>query len=123
MQDLIKETFSWDLGSDRKLLEALERFSGSIRERSLHLLAEVDNLNSDSVDLECNFRNSINEFLSLADTQFIENVRAAMTICLFLWYLQEIFHLHQIIAMLKLSKHLKRLSNAFSYLNCSTACV
>jgi hypothetical protein len=100
MQDLIKETPSWDLGSDRKLLEALERFSGSIREKSLNLLEEVDNLNSDSVDLECKFRNSFNEFLSLADTQFIENVRAAMTIYLFLWYLQEIFYLHQIIAVI-----------------------
>jgi hypothetical protein len=100
MQDLINETHSWDLGSDRKLLEALERFSGSIREKSLHLLAEVDNLNSDSVDLECNFRNSFNEFLSLADTQFIENVRAAMTVYLYLWCLQEIFYLHHIIAVI-----------------------
>jgi hypothetical protein len=102
MQDLIKETQSWDLGSDRKLLEALERFSGSIREKSLNLLAEVDNLNSDSVDLECNFRNSFNEFLSLADTQFIENVSAiaTMTVYLFVWYLQELFYLHQIIAVI-----------------------
>lgn len=80
----MKETHNWNLASDRKLLKALESFSGSIREKSSLLLEEVDNLNSDSVELECSFRNTLNEFLSLADTQFIENVRATATIHLFL---------------------------------------
>lgn len=79
MQDLVKETHNWNLASDRKLLKALESFSGSIREKSSLLLEEVDNLNSDSVELECSIRNTLNEFLSLADTQFIENVRATAT--------------------------------------------
>lgn len=79
MQDLVNETHSWNLGSSRKLLEALEHFSGSIQKKSLHMLDEVDNLNSDALELECNFRNTFNEFLSLADTQFIENVRAIAT--------------------------------------------
>lgn len=71
---LLQETKSWDLGSDEKLLNALIRFSGHICEKSKSLQAAVDDLNSDSVEVECNLRNTFNEFLSLADTQFIENV-------------------------------------------------
>lgn len=72
---LLQEVNSWDLGSDQKLLDALIRFSGHICEKSKSLQAEVDDLNSDSVEVGCKLRNTFNEFLSLADTQFIENVR------------------------------------------------
>ena len=80
MEELLNETNAWSLTSDKKLLKALETFSESIQKKSLHLLAEVDDLNSDAVELECSFHNTFNEFLSLADTQFIENVRAITVI-------------------------------------------
>ena len=125
MQDLVKEPHKWNLASDRKLFKALESFSGSIREKSSLLLEEVDNLNSDSVELECSFRNTLNEFLSLADTQFIENVRATVTTHLVLGNLKFCYIRTKLLLALSstqlIPKCLKRLFNAFSLLHCFTA--
>ena len=74
-EELLKEVSCWDLASDAKLLEALNRFSTSITQKSKILLDTIDNLHFNTVEAECDLRNTFNEFLTLADTQFIENVR------------------------------------------------
>lgn len=74
-EELLNEVSCWDLSSDAKLLKALNRFSTSICQKSKALLDTVDNLHYDMVEAECDLRNTFNEFLTLADTQFIENVR------------------------------------------------
>lgn len=74
--ELHKETASWNLGSDQKLLSALQTFSSSLGEKTKVLIEKVDSLNSDAVEVECRLRNTFNDFLMLADTQFIENVSA-----------------------------------------------
>ena len=73
--ELSKEVSCWDLASDAKLLAALNRFSTSICQKSKALLDTVDNLHYNTIEAECDLRNTFNEFLTLADTQFIENVR------------------------------------------------
>jgi WASH complex subunit FAM21 len=72
--ELLKETSSWNLGSDQKLLAALQTFSSSLGEKTKTLIGRVDDLNSDASEVECKLRNTFNDFLMLADTQFIENV-------------------------------------------------
>ena len=74
-EELLNEVSCWDLSSDAKLLEALNRFSTSICQKSKAFRDTVDNLHYNTVEAECNLRNTFNEFLTLADTQFIENVR------------------------------------------------
>ena len=73
--ELLREADSWNLGSDEKLLEALKRFSASVNDKTQSLIGRVDSLTSETVQVECHLRNTFNEFLILADTQFIENVR------------------------------------------------
>jgi WASH complex subunit FAM21 len=72
--ELITETEKWNLRSDEKLLESLKLFSDNLNKRASLLVQNLDNLNYETVDAECNLRNTFNEFLMLADTQFIENV-------------------------------------------------
>ena len=73
--ELLKEADCWNLRSDEKLLEALRKFSVSINERTQSLIEKVDDLTSETVQVGCHLENTFNEFLILADTQFIENVR------------------------------------------------
>ena len=71
---LLAEADRWTLGSDEKLLEALKKFSKSICEKTEALIVKVDDVVSETVEIESKLRNTLNEFLLLADTQFIENV-------------------------------------------------
>lgn len=64
----------WNLGTDQKLLAALGKFSTSLGEKTQSLVGKVDVLSSDTVEVECKLRNTFNDFLMLADSQFIENV-------------------------------------------------
>ena len=73
--ELLKEADCWNLRSDEKLLEALRKFSVSINERTQSLIEKVDDLTSETIQVGCHLQNTFNEFLILADTQFIENVR------------------------------------------------
>ena len=72
--ELIQDANSWSLGSDQKLLAALQKFSSNVGERSKSLAAKVDDLGSNAVEVECRLRNTFNDFLMLADLQFVENV-------------------------------------------------
>ena len=73
--ELLKEADCWNLGSDEKLLEALKKFSVRINEKTQSLIEKVDDLTSETIQVGCHLQNTFNEFLILADTQFIENVR------------------------------------------------
>ena len=86
--ELEKEAQSgWNLGTDQKLLAALGKFSTSLGEKTQSLVGKVDELSSDTVEVECKLRNTFNDFLMLADTQFIENVRFhRMSDMLSFWY-------------------------------------
>ena len=76
----------WNLGTDQKLLAALNQFSKSLGEKTQSLVGKVDELSSDTVEVECKLRNTFNDFLMLADSQFIENVStspSSLLFCLF----------------------------------------
>ena len=75
----------WNLGTDQKLLTALNQFSKSLGEKTQSLVGKVDELSSDTVEVECKLRNTFNDFLMLADSQFIENVRVSSTLS-FVWF-------------------------------------
>jgi WASH complex subunit FAM21 len=72
--ELITETEKWNLRSDEKLLESLKLFSDNLNKRASLIVQNLDVLDYETVEVECNLRNTFNEFLMLADTQFIENV-------------------------------------------------
>jgi hypothetical protein len=72
--ELIKETENWNLRSDETLLKSLKSFSDNLKERASLLVQSLDDLNFETVEVECNLKNTFNEFLMLVDTQFIENV-------------------------------------------------
>jgi WASH complex subunit FAM21 len=72
--ELIKETENWNLRSDEMLLESLKSFSDNLEKRASLIVQNLDDLNFETVEVECNLKNTFNEFLMLADTQFIENV-------------------------------------------------
>jgi len=77
-KELEREVHQWTLGSDQKLLEALKKFSASLGDKTQALVGKVDELSTDTVEVECKLRNTFNDFLMLADSQFIENVRACV---------------------------------------------
>ena len=73
--ELQKEANIWNLGSDKKLLDALQKFSSQIQDHTKNIVDKVENLNTATVDTHCRLRNTFNEFLLLANSQFVENVR------------------------------------------------
>jgi len=68
------EVGTWNLGSDVKLLEFLQKFSGNLANRTRDLVNRVDGLSADVAEADVRLRNTLNEFLMLANSQFIENV-------------------------------------------------
>ena len=59
---------------DIKLMEYLQSFSNNVSERTRNLMEKIDDLSYDTCDANVRLRNTFNEFLLLADSQFIENV-------------------------------------------------
>lgn len=74
--ELKTEIDSWNLQSDVKLLEYLQAFSGSIADKTNALATKVEELTGESVEADVKLRNTLNEFLMLANNQFIENVNS-----------------------------------------------
>lgn len=79
-QELQKETASWTLASDEKLLEHLKAFSNSVVNRTKQCAEQVDTLAFDVAESEVSLRNAFNDFLMLGNTQFIENVSPQFTV-------------------------------------------
>ena len=75
MDELKGEAKNWNLASDTKLLEYLQKFSADIVDRSKTFSEKVDELTFDVVDSEVGLKNTFNDFLMLGNSQFIENVR------------------------------------------------
>lgn len=74
LQQLRGEAATWNLASDHKLLTFLRKFSLNIAEKTNVLKNKVEDLTSEVSQAEVGLRNTFNEFLMLANTQFIENV-------------------------------------------------
>jgi WASH complex subunit FAM21 len=75
MEDIKNSVNTWNLGDDVKLLNYLNGFSASLTDRSKKLINNIEELASDTVEADVRLRNTFNEFLMLANSQFIENVR------------------------------------------------
>ena len=65
---------SWTLESDMNLQRYLQQFSAKIGVKTKGLVDKVDSLNNDTSEADVKLRNTFNEFLMMANTQFIENV-------------------------------------------------
>ena len=62
-----------------QLLELLKKFSSNFETRSRALLDSLNQLSFDATATQVTFHNTLNQFLLLSNTQFIENVRPAST--------------------------------------------
>jgi WASH complex subunit FAM21 len=65
---------SWNLAQDIRLLEALQSFSKNLSSKASTIVEKIDDLSYDIAVADLRLRNTFNEFLMLADSQFIENV-------------------------------------------------
>ena len=73
-EGLKNEAESWTLQSDVKLLEYIQTFSNSVKEKTESLESKLEDLTGDTNVADVRLRNTFNEFFMLANTQFIENV-------------------------------------------------
>lgn len=74
LDELEDGTTLWSLESDIKLLECLKMFSNDIITKTNNLSKIIDQLNFETIKSSVTLRSTVNEFLMLADSQFIENV-------------------------------------------------
>lgn len=65
---------NWNLACDIKLLDYLQKFSLDLSVKTKDLVSKVEDLRSDVSESDVRLRNTFNEFLMLANSQFIENV-------------------------------------------------
>lgn len=73
LQELSKEAHQWTLHSDRELHLYLKSYSGSLIGRIKSLEDSVRQLSTQADRSNVRLRNTLNQFLSLSDSQFIEN--------------------------------------------------
>nr|XP_032820529.1 WASH complex subunit 2A-like isoform X2 [Petromyzon marinus] len=64
---------SWSLASDASLLLYMQEFSQQLIARTHEMEREMERLLGQARGTDCRLRNTFNDFLSLAHTQFIEN--------------------------------------------------
>eukprot|EP00005_Dracoamoeba_jomungandri_P001046 CAMPEP_0174255072 /NCGR_PEP_ID=MMETSP0439-20130205/4403_1 /TAXON_ID=0 /ORGANISM="Stereomyxa ramosa, Strain Chinc5" /LENGTH=1770 /DNA_ID=CAMNT_0015337061 /DNA_START=22 /DNA_END=5334 /DNA_ORIENTATION=- len=69
----MREAEKWTLAADSGLLNYLKDFSDRLVGRTKEVEAEVDNLVNATVATDIQLRNTFNQFMLLASTQFIEN--------------------------------------------------
>ena len=72
---LKSEVAQWRLSSDIKLQEYLSKMSNNVAAKTKALVDTIDDLQSEASDADVRLRNTFCEFLMLANSQFIENVR------------------------------------------------
>ncbi len=70
----LKQESRWTLASDEKILSVLRNFSTDIADKTKKLVDKIDEIDFEVYETEVKLRNTFNEFLILANTQFIENV-------------------------------------------------
>nr|CCA21254.1 conserved hypothetical protein [Albugo laibachii Nc14] len=73
LQELSKEAHQWTLHSDRELHLYLRSYSGSLIGRIKSLEDSVRQLSTQADRSNVRLRNTLNQFLLLSDSQFIEN--------------------------------------------------
>lgn len=73
--ELKKENNTWNLASDEKLLELLQKITSDFTDHAQACITKVDQLGFAVSESEIGLRNTFNEFLMLGNSQFIENVR------------------------------------------------
>ncbi len=64
----------WTLASDMKLLLYIQKISTEFNLKSKETFDKVEDLAINMTDTEVKLRNTLNDFLMLANTQFMENV-------------------------------------------------
>ncbi|KAH9489971.1 WASH complex subunit 2A, partial [Bulinus truncatus] len=72
-QEMRKEAGNWSLAGDAGLLQYLQKFSQHIISRTHEIGKEVDGLVHDAKLTGVRVNNVINDFIMLANTQFVEN--------------------------------------------------
>ena len=80
---LKNEVNIWSLSSDNNLLMLLRNFSVKLSDRTRQLVSDIENVSSESIEGETKLRNTLNEFLMLSNTQFMENVSCYLDIVIF----------------------------------------
>ncbi len=65
---------NWTLASDQHLVAYLRQFSTELTSKTKGIVDQIDGLGDDADEAELRLRNTFNEFLNLANSQFIENV-------------------------------------------------
>ena len=65
---------NWTLASDQHLVAYLRQFSSELTGKTKSIVDRIDALGDDVDEAESRLRNTFNEFLNLANSQFIENV-------------------------------------------------
>ncbi len=71
---LKNEVFIWSLASDNNLLNLLRNFSVRLSDRTRNIVTNIETVSCDAIESETRLRNTLNEFLALSNTQFMENV-------------------------------------------------
>ena len=71
--DLKAGTPKWSLHDDHALLKTLQTMSTNLHVQTKKLEDNVSDLVNESTSTDVRLQNTFNEFLSLANTQFIEN--------------------------------------------------
>lgn len=71
--DDLKKNTQWSLQSDIQLFDYLQSFSNNLTVKTKTLVDQVEDLSHETAEIDVRLRNTFNEFLMLADTQFIEN--------------------------------------------------
>lgn len=70
---------NWTLASDQRLVAYLRQFSSDLTAKTKGIVDRIDALSDDADEADIRLRNTFNEFLNLANSQFIENV--SMIVC------------------------------------------
>ena len=64
---------NWTLATDQALLAYLSEFSQKLTSKTTVLVGKIDTLADEVDEADLRLRNTFNEFLNLANSQFIEN--------------------------------------------------
>ena len=72
------EVKQWRLSSDMSLQSYLSEFSQSVADKTKALVGKIDDLGNDVSEADVSLRNTFCEFIMLANSQFIENVKFAL---------------------------------------------
>lgn len=72
-EELAQRCGDWSLQQDKQLLELLKSFSANVVDRAKRVEEKMDDLACKTNETKVRLNNTLNEFLMLTNTQFIEN--------------------------------------------------